>query len=94
VTIFLARVSGELVGVELNGLSTILRAVEGLGETGLIEKPITINHDGKEETVDLRILVGCALVERHIEPVSGKEYEELAQASGKVKVSKKDLCSC
>lgn len=94
VTIFVSRKDKSLVGVELKGVSVILRAVEGLGETGMIEEPIKVNLEGSEETVDLDILVNCALISKKFNDVCGDNYTQLSRASEGVKVRKRDLSAC
>jgi hypothetical protein len=90
-TVFLANEDNSLVGIEVKGLTTIMRAVENLGEVQLV-KPVSVT-DADGDEYDLSVIVRCALVPEQEEPVKGHEYEELESATRGVKVKRVDLAN-
>lgn len=88
-TVFLASQGDHLVGFEVKSLQTILKAIENLGDVDLAD-PVTVNFEDKE--VSLHVIVRCALVPEHDEPVSGTQYEEIASKVRGVRVPLDRLC--
>lgn len=90
-TVFLAQSDDSLVGIELAGLTLILRAVEGLGDIR-IGDPLTVNNEDGDGSFPLSVLVRCALVPEAVVQVTGEDYEELTKATNGVQVSHKEMC--
>jgi hypothetical protein len=90
-TVFLAQADNSLVGVEVAGLTLILRAVEGLGDIR-IGDPLTVNDENGDGSFPLSVLVRCALVPEAVIHVTGECYEELTQATDGVQVNREEMC--
>jgi hypothetical protein len=88
-TIFLSRKNDSLVGVEVKGVSTIMRAVEGLGDV-TVAGPVPVTDEDGEE-IDFDVIVRCALVQPAEYPI-GRHYQELDEITKGQRVKKRQLC--
>ena len=89
-TMFLAQSDESLVGIELNGVDTILSAIQDLGDVPMTKEPVMVNREGGDGTMSLAIMVRCALVpDADEEPISGKCWDELTKATRRVRVPKR-----
>ncbi|MBW3600831.1 MAG: hypothetical protein KY475_26640 [Planctomycetes bacterium] len=80
-TVFLAMKDKSLVGIEIKGVNTILKAIEDLGDIEIAPPVQVKDEDG--QVIDLSIMVRCALVPQ---PESEPDYGALNEATRGVMV--------
>jgi hypothetical protein len=86
-TLFLSSADKSLVGVEVKGIKTIMRAVEDLGPVPVDSVRVTDEHG---DEVDLSVIVRCSLVH---EPVEADEFGRLNDATRGVRIRSSLLCT-